>query len=283
MRVLLTGSSGYIGEAVARRLEDEAEVLGLDSRPGPFTTHIGDIGDRGIVETLLVGVEAVIHTASLHAPHVGHETPAAFEQTNVRGTRNLLDCALRASVQRFVYTSTTSVYGCSGRTEGPAQWVTEDTRPKPLDIYDTTKLKAEGLCREASGAGMKSICLRVSRCFPEAESLVAFYRLYRGVDKRDVAEGHLLALTAEVVSFDIFNLSGPTPFTVEDCERLWNDPWSVIEKAYPEARSWYQTRGWPRPKRIDRVYVIEKARRRLGYRPLCDFRYAVKQTSSIPL
>jgi UDP-glucose 4-epimerase len=271
VRVLVTGSSGHIGGAVVRRLQEEAEVIGLDLAPGPTTHRVGDIRDLELVRPLTESVEAVIHTASLHAPHVGVRSNDEFESINVEGTQNLITCSLASGVRWFVYTSTTSVYGCSSRPKkGEAVWVTEALEPYPEDIYDTTKLEAEARCRAAAGEGLSTICLRVSRCFPEAAHLVAFYRLYRGVDIRDVAEGHVLALKTDIVGYDVFNLSGPTPFAQEDCGRLWDDPWSVIENYYPGTETLFTQRRWPRPHRIDRVYVIDKARKALGYSPKHD-------------
>lgn len=273
MRVLLTGSSGYVGSAVARRLHSKVDIIGIDLKPGPYTLHIGDICDPSLISSLLERTEIVIHTASLHAPHVGLVDDAQFHKVNVEGTANLLTKALQAGVRRFVYTSTTSVYGCSGRNEGRAIWVTENYDPHPLDIYDETKLEAEALGRKASEKGMTVVCLRISRCFPEQDHLVAFYRLYRGVDVRDVAKGHALAATADLGGYHRFNLSGPTPFTPEDCEELWHDPWRVIEKYYPEAEARFDERQWRKPHRIDRVYSIGKAMTQLGYRPGYDWRH----------
>jgi UDP-glucose 4-epimerase len=273
LRVLLTGSSGYIGRAVSEQLHRKADIVGLDLKPGPCTHHIGNICDPSLISSLLERTDVVIHTASLHAPHVGHRDDAEFRKVNVEGTENLLENALQSGIKRFVYTSTTSVYGCSGKNEGRAIWVTEEYDPHPLDIYDETKLGAEALCQRASEKGMSVVCLRVSRCFPEPDYLVAFYRLYRGVDVRDVARGHALAAKADVAGYHCFNLSGPTPFAPKDCADLWRDPWRVIERYYPEAESWFDERQWKKPSRIDRVYVIGKAMRQLGYRPEYDWRH----------
>ena len=77
-----------------------------------------------------------------------------------------------------------------------AVWVDEQLEPQPRDIYDQTKLEAEQLVASAGGS-MTVTTLRMSRCFPEAAELMAWYRLYRGVDRRDVAEAHALALRSQ--------------------------------------------------------------------------------------
>ena len=71
MTVLVTGSSGHLGEALMRTLRASGRaVLGLDIIPGPFTDAIGSIADRALVARSLQGVDAVLHVATLHKPHV---------------------------------------------------------------------------------------------------------------------------------------------------------------------------------------------------------------------
>ena len=163
--------------------------------------------------------------------------------------------------------STTSVYGCSSRPGPPATWVDESLPPKPEDESDRTKLDAETLCRNAVDARLTTVILRLARCFPEAAHEVAFYRMYRGVDRRDVAEAHLRAVLATVSGSTTVNIAGPSPFHPDDMSAIWDDPWSVIERRVPGVRASFERRGWPLPQRIDRVYAIEKARRVLGYDP----------------
>lgn len=121
--------------------------------------------------------------------------------------------------------------------------------------------------REAADARLSTVILRLARCFPEPAHLVAFHRLYRGVDRRDVAEAHWRAVVAGVTGSTTVNIAGPSPFAPADVAALWDDPWQVIERRVPGVRASFERRGWPLPRRIDRVYAIEKARRVLGYRP----------------
>ena len=267
MRVLLTGSSGRVGAAIGALLSVEHSVIGLDRAPGPHTTHIGSVNDRGLVDALASQADAVVHTASLHAPHVGRVPEQAFVDTNVHGTETLLDACLRRGVRRFVYTSTTSLYGHALVPVDRAVFVTEDLTPRPRDIYDTTKIAAEDTCRKAAGAAFTCISLRIARCFPEPDQRVAAYRLHRGVDLRDVAEAHLLALAEPVDGFDVFNISASSPFRTGDAEALLGDAAAVIRRRCPRLAESFRVRGWPLPPSIDRVYVIDRARARLGYRP----------------
>ena len=134
MRVLVTGSAGHLGEALVRTLRtDGHEVVALDRKPSPFTSVVGSIVDRGLVAGAVRGVDAVLHTATLHKPHLVTHSRQDFVDTNVTGTLNLLEEAVRAGVRAFVFTSTTSVFGraLSPARDEPAAWITEDVTPLP--------------------------------------------------------------------------------------------------------------------------------------------------------
>ncbi|MEM8860134.1 MAG: NAD(P)-dependent oxidoreductase [Chloroflexota bacterium] len=271
MRVLVTGSSGHIGSAVAAYVRQSADVVGLDVRPGAETTVVGSIEDRPLLQEIVPNVDGIIHCAAFLTPHVGVVPEDRFTDVNVHGTENLLNLAVQHGVERFVFTSTTSVYGCSTRPKTEAIWVTEELEPAAEDIYDQTKLAAEALCAEASKSGLQTAVMRMSRCFPEPDHLMPFYRLYRGVARQDVAQAHWLGLQADFGDFEIFNISGDSPFQPTDCRELLNDPWAVIDRYFPDGRSQYEQLGWELPGRIDRVYVIEKAKRMLGFHPTESF------------
>lgn len=68
--ILVTGSSGRIGSAIVASLRNDYSVIGLDIIPGPYTTHIMDIQETEIIKILRKS-NIVVHTAALHAPHVG--------------------------------------------------------------------------------------------------------------------------------------------------------------------------------------------------------------------
>lgn len=272
MKVLVTGSSGRVGGAVAARLSLRHAVTGVDLKPGPLTTELADIEDTSRLAALLPGTDAVVHTAALHVPDLAARSAADFRAVNVDATCRLLAAAGEAGVRRFVYTSTTSLYGDAMLPEsGAAVWVTESLAPRPRDIYDETKLAAETACADAARAGLTCVALRMSRCFPEEPRLMAAYRLHRGVDAEDVAQAHELALAPELEGFAVFNVSAPTPFVEADCGRLFEDAASVILERFPWAASEFARRGWELPRMIDRVYVVERAIAELGYRPQHGF------------
>ena len=112
MRVLVTGSSGHLGEALVRVLRTEGiDVVGLDVLASTHTGAVGSIADRAFVRRSMAGVDAVLHAATLHKPHVGSHTRQDFVDTNITGTLNLLEEAVAAGVKSFVFTSTTSAFG----------------------------------------------------------------------------------------------------------------------------------------------------------------------------
>ena len=112
MRVLVTGSSGHLGEALMRCLGAGGDdMVGLDVAPSPYTTLVGSIADRDFVRRSLRGVDAVLHTATLHKPHVGTHTRQAFIDANMSRHAAPARGGRRPAASRFVFTSTTSAFG----------------------------------------------------------------------------------------------------------------------------------------------------------------------------
>lgn len=272
IRILITGSSGQLGAAIAEQLKRDHELIGIDITPGTWTQRLVSITDRRTIFQLAREVDAIIHVASLHQPHIATCSKRAFIETNVLGTLNLLEAAAQAHVRRFVYTSTTSLYGRAMVSRKRAIWVTEDLVPRPRDIYDRTKITAEQLCRQfASTKRLPTICLRVARFFPQPVPLHVLYRLYRGVDVRDAAAAHVLAVTDQDIQFGLFNIAARSPFLESDVLALRRDAVAVLRERAPGIIHLFDRCGWKLPASIDRVYVIERAERYLGYRPLHNF------------
>src|ERR1700730_17319473 len=106
--VLVTGSSGHLGEALVRVLKAQRrEVMGCDLLPGTFTQLVGSITDRDFVRRCMRGVATVLHTATLHKPHLATHSRQDFVDVNISGTLTLLEEAAGAGVAAFVYTSST--------------------------------------------------------------------------------------------------------------------------------------------------------------------------------
>ncbi|HLL83803.1 MAG TPA: NAD(P)-dependent oxidoreductase [Longimicrobium sp.] len=273
MRVLITGSSGRVGRAIYVHLARRYQVRGFDASPASTADVVGKLEDVALLRTAMQGVDAVVHVAALHSPHVGLASDEDFWRTNVEGTRRVLDAAASAGIRRLVMTSTTALYGdACARPEGAA-WCDEGTPPRPRTIYHRTKLEAERLLREAAGQGGPAVCvLRMSRCFPEPANVMAAFRLHRGVDARDVAAAHRLALERARPGYSVYVVSGATPFQRGDCEGLLRDAPAILATRAPELVAELRARGWPLPASIDRVYDPSLAREELGWTPRHGFR-----------
>ena len=288
MKALVTGSAGHLGEAMIRTLQNaKQDVLGLDLVDSPFTHRVGTIVDRDFVRGCLTGVDTVYHTATLHKPHVATHTPQQFIDTNISGTLNLLQEAVAAGIKRFIFTSTTSVFGDAliPPAGSPAEWVTEDTRPVPKNIYGVTKEAAENLCQlYYRNFKLPCIVLRTSRFFPEdddnkkmrevftSDNLKANEYLFRRVDIEDTVTALLAAAEkAEAIGFGKYIISATTPFTPEDMATLRIDAPAVVKRLFPGYEKEYTRRGWKMFPSIDRVYVNTLARTELGWQPRHDF------------
>jgi nucleoside-diphosphate-sugar epimerase len=292
MRVLVTGSAGHLGEALVRTLRDAGhEVVSLDMAPSPFTSNVGSVADRSQVRRCMRGVGAVLHTAALHKPHVATHSRQDFVDTNVTGTLHLLEEAASAGAATFVFTSTTSAFGraLTPPAGAPAAWVTEDVRPIPRNIYGVTKTAAEDLCELFHrDHGLACLVLRTSRFFPEEDdhrptrraydddNVKANEYLYRRVDLEDVAAAHLLALEkAASIGFGRYIISATTPLLPDDLPEVRVNAPLVVRRRAPDYEAEYARRGWRMFPGIDRVYVNERARKDLGWRPRYDFRHVL--------
>jgi len=277
MRILVTGSSGQIGSLIVKKLGSTHSVRGIDLIPGKHTTHVRSITDRAVLFPLCKDIDAIVHTASLHAPHINSHSKDEFVDINIQGTLNLLEAAVEHGIRRFVYTSTTSLYGYAMVPQKRAVWVSEELVPEPRDIYDITKIAAENLCKLFSfNHGLSCISLRVSRFFQESDYFMAIYRLYRGIDSRDAADAHILAVHALTEGYDVFNISALSPFAEEETEQLLLDAPGVLIRHFPALDKIFLKRGWKFPQSIDRVYVTDKAVERLKFNPKFNFEELLK-------
>ena len=289
MRILLTGSSGWLGHCLAPRLHAHGHVvIGLDVAPGPHTRIIGSVADKSVVERTFSdhGVEAVIHAGALHKPDVARVAAQAFVEVNVTGTLNLLQAAVAAGHDRFVFTSTTSLMisqAIRQEAGSAAIWLDESAGPlAPRNIYGVTKLAAEGLCRlHCVEHGLNCVVLRAGRFFPEDDdthlelsgpNLKANEFLNRRLTVEDAADAHITALDrAPAIGFDMFIISAPTPFVFSDAGALRRDAAAVVTRYFPDAPELYAQREWKLPTSIGRVYDSSKAEYILGFRCKTDF------------
>lgn len=279
MKILVTGTAGKLGSAVMERLKTAGlNPVGADLLYSDTTDIILDIKNKAEVNIACKGVDAVIHTAAVHGKHYDLNFPREeFIDTNIHGTLNLLNAAVQYGVKKFFYISTTSIYGNAMVDSDKAVWVNEELREQPRDIYDITKQAVEQLCKDFFyKEQLQTSVYRVGRFLPEEPNLEANHRLYRGLDERDGAEALYLALQHEFNSFEIFNIASTSAFKPTDLQQLKHDPEKVILRLYPQAADIYREKNWAFPKSIDRVYVINKAIKILGYAPKYTFDYLLR-------
>jgi UDP-glucose 4-epimerase len=295
MKVLVTGSSGWLGQTLVPRLQrDGHTVVGLDPEKGATTDVVGSVVDRALVRSTIrdAGIDAIIHAAARHKPHIETHDNSEFVAVNVQGTLNLLEEAIEAGVDRFVFTSTTSLMISQkirdGRAAGASEaiWIDESLAPLvPRNIYGVTKQAAEELCRLFHQLHrLPILILRTARFFPEEDDMAhaiaqsgentkANEFLFRRLTVEDVAEAHVVALAkAPALGFDIFIISSMTPFKKADCRELLANAPGVVARYFPDYRAKYEKRGWTMFDSIDRVYDASKAERLLGFACKTGFR-----------
>lgn len=170
---LVTGGAGFIGSHIAEALVSEGQrVRVLDNLSTGSRENLrafadgvtfieGDICDLGTVAEAVRGVDYVIHQAALVSVPRSIAHPGATNEVNVQGTLNLLEAAKNASVKRFVFASSSSVYG-----DGQALPKREEMLPQPKSPYAVSKLAAEFYCRVYTEVhGLATVSLRYFNVF----------------------------------------------------------------------------------------------------------------------
>ena len=173
MKVLVTGGAGFIGSHLAAALlarGDEVRLLddfstgkreNLDALPGTFEVLEGDIRDRALCAAACKGIDAVLHQAALGSVPRSVEDPLTSHEVNVDGTLHLLCAALERSVRRFIFASSSSVYG-----NAPERVKVEDLPARPLSPYAVSKLAAEEYALTFHRVyGLETVALRYFNVF----------------------------------------------------------------------------------------------------------------------
>lgn len=267
--VLVTGSSGRVGQAVCAALKAQGlRTRGIDRGAGPHTDVRAEIDDLPDLRQALSGIDSVIHCAALHAPHVGQFPDSEFHRINVEATRQLADLSIAMGIRRLVFTSTTALFGKAAEQPDRTAWIDLDTTPEPNTIYHHTKLEAEqALQALAMSEPISLSILRMSRCFPEPADQMAVHRLHRGIDVRDVATAHVLALHDRIGTHR-WLVSAPPVFTRADVPRLFDAADQVIRERAPRLAEAFDARGWSLPRHLDRVYDPSSLLAARAWRPM---------------
>jgi UDP-glucose 4-epimerase len=281
LRVLVTGSSGLLGTAIAPLLAAAGhETVLVDVRPpaaGQDRFAAGDVRDLGQLRSVMEGVDYVVHTAAIHGIHLRDHSARDFFDLNLAGTFNVWEAAREAGVRGFVFSSTMGVYGASRQppTGYSVVAVTEDLPSQPTDVYGYTKVAGEAMCQYYGRQyGIPSICLRFGMFVPEPFFRYGIRLLYGGVDTDDVARAVMMSLDALIerrLVWDAFNVHSSMPFTAEDGPALRRDPLAALDRHYPGASALLRERGVERLQPIDSYFPMTHIAARLGFRPECNF------------
>jgi nucleoside-diphosphate-sugar epimerase len=162
--VFVTGGSGFIGQKLIRRLVGEGNVvfaLARSERTGKLLEELGaqpmpgELSDSESLRAAARECELAFHVAA----HLGEFGPKwEFEETNVRGTANVIDACRAAGVRRLVHVSTEAVLLAGEPLVNVDE--TAPLRPDSKSLYCSTKAKAEQLVRDANGGGLETVCVR---------------------------------------------------------------------------------------------------------------------------
>ena len=188
MRVIVTGGAGFIGSNLVDRLVNNGhDVSIIDNLSTGKEKNINpkakfyrkDITQmrRDSDFTMFEGVDVVFHTAALARVQPSIEDPISFNTVNVDGTLNLLKACVDYNVKRFVFSSSSSVYGDVEQFPTP-----ETTSLNPMSPYALQKLIGEQYCKLFSELyGLETVCLRYFNVYGERQSLEGAYRLVMGI------------------------------------------------------------------------------------------------------
>lgn len=301
---LVTGGAGFIGSALVRRLLERGDRVrvvdnfstGLRRNLTEVADRIelleGDLADLAVAQRSVAGVEFVLHQAALPSVPRSIEDPISSNHANVTATLNLLVAARDAGVKRFVFASSSSVYG---DTEVLPK--VETMRENPISPYALTKLTGEKYCVIFHRAyGLPTVCLRYFNIFgprqnPDSPYSGVISRFVSaalegrrpivcgdGEQSRDftfvenAVQANLLACAAEGVSGQVFNVGTGERCTLNDVLRLLSGiAGKKLDAEYVAPRS-----GDVRHSLAD----IERARRLLGYDPKVRFEEGLRETVS---
>lgn len=160
--VAITGGTGFLGGALARRLASSHRVVLLDLRPAadvPGEFRRCDVTDAAQCRAALAGVDAVFHRVGLMGNLASMQAPLDYYRVNLTGTLNVLEACVAGGVGRFIFDSTVAVYGRG--LDGP---IREDQRPEPNSLYGATKLACEAAVKLYDEKhGLSTLTFRYSR------------------------------------------------------------------------------------------------------------------------
>jgi UDP-glucuronate 4-epimerase len=255
--ILLTGGAGFIGSHLAERLvRDAHQLLVVDDlndfyspavkrrnleeirQIGPFEFAEADVCNQERLEGLFTefNPDVVVHLAARAGVRPSLEQPLLYERVNVFGTALLLELSKKHKVGRFVFASSSSIYG----TTSKVPFSEDEANPYPISPYGVTKLAGEKLCYcYAHLYGLPVVCLRFFTVYgPRQRPDLAIYKFSSLIEQNrevplfgdgsslrdytyvdDIIEGILAALKLKS-DFEVFNLGNSNPISLLEMVRL---------------------------------------------------------------
>jgi len=293
-RILVTGGAGFIGTGLLRRLlqeqtEKRLEIRALDVRPnrvGGYTSIQGDILDVPVLEQAMKDCDIVVHLAAFLGVRLSDRDRLKCLETNITGTRNVLDACLANDVRKLIFTSSSEVYGENG-----TEPFSETSPLCPKSVYAVSKLAGEEYIQAyATRYGFDYSILRPFNVYgpdqseefviprfvraaiegrpPQVYGSGQQVRAFCSVD--DFVEGLTLALFSPEANGEVINLGNDTEgITILELGRkivALSDNRGPIPELVP-----YEKADRTSERDVNwRVPYLQKAKRILGYTPKID-------------
>jgi len=302
-RAIVTGGAGFIGSHIVDRLLKEGyEVTVIDNLSAGKSENLvhhqnnkefhfiqGDIRDFDLVKEALKGIDAVFHEAAVVSVPLSVKDPIGTNDVNVGGTLNILKACLDSKLKRFIYGSSTAIYGDTEKLP-----IREDSVPQPISPYGASKLAAESYANAFYRAyGLETVCLRYFNVYgprqaysPYSGAITIFINrllsdqsltIYGDGEQtrdftniQDIVEANMLALERKNATGQVFNIANGVATTINQLAKLLQEVTGKTELKVVRAN--------PRPGDIRHNYAdISKARKILGYEPKISLKDGLTQ------
>jgi uronate dehydrogenase len=224
-RILITGSSGYVGKAFISAHGHRYKLRLLGRTPAVFDDEFipGDVRNFADIDRAAQDIDCIIHLAAVTTDGTGI-TDLDYFESNTAGTLNVLEAAAKNKVSKVVYGSSV----CAVGFRATSKLIMETDKCKPSDgMYGYSKYLSERLCEfYAQKHRISIICLRAAMIVPQHELVVPsdpFASRWMGVVHiEDVIDAYRLAVENEGIRFDIFHIAAESSCSKFDITRAKN-------------------------------------------------------------